>query len=106
MGDGDPWQQRGGARHEGRYDIAFPVTGQHWRSSHALNPAPLPHNKREEEKVVKTAIGLLMLAPALTATPAAAQSIPGGKDAESCKAFDPKTACYFLGHGPNPSHFG
>ena len=86
---------------EGSYDIALPVTGQHCRASHALNLAPLPCNKG---KVVKTGIGLL--APALTATPAAAQSIPGGKDAESCKAFDPKTACYFLGHGPNPSHFG
>jgi hypothetical protein len=39
---------------------------------------------------VKTAICLLMLAPALTATPAAAQSIPAVKDAEWCRAFDPQ----------------
>jgi hypothetical protein len=36
---------------EGRYDIALRVTGQHWRASHALNLAPLPCNKGEEEKL-------------------------------------------------------
>jgi hypothetical protein len=39
---------------------------------------------------VKTAIGMLTLALA-AATPAAAQSIPAVKDAEWCRAFDPKT---------------
>ena len=39
---------------------------------------------------MKTAICLLMLALALTATPAAAQSIPAVKDAEWCRAFDPQ----------------
>jgi hypothetical protein len=38
---------------------------------------------------VKTAIGMLTLA--LAAIPAAAQSIPAVKDADWCRAFDPKT---------------
>jgi hypothetical protein len=71
---------------EGRYDIALPVTGQHWRANHALNPAPLPCNKGEEEKsFVKTAIGSLTLALALIVTPAAT-----GARAEGPRLVPPK----------------
>jgi hypothetical protein len=62
---------------------------------------------------VKTAICLLMLATALTATPALAGgqwggiSVPAVKDAEWCKAFDPEKLdkeCVFpvVGEAPKP----
>ena len=48
---------------------------------------------------MKTAIGLLTFALALTTAPASAQSVRAVKDAEWCKAFDPQKkdpGCVFL----------